>query len=51
MKRVEAILNISAFRWGIAIFWSALLTLFLLQPEADPVIDLGLPGGDSTLVA
>ncbi len=49
MKRLSAILDISALRWGIAISWSALLTLFLLQPEADPVINLGLPQGDSTL--
>lgn len=33
----------------IALGWSALLTLLLLQGEADPVIDLGLPRGDNTL--
>ena len=50
MKRLAPILDITVLRWGIAIAWSALLTLFLLQPEADPVIDLGLPQGDSALV-
>ncbi len=39
----------SALRWLLAILWSLLLTLFLLQPEADPLIDLGLPRGDSTV--
>lgn len=33
----------------IALGWSALLTLLLLQGEADPMIDLGLPRGDNTL--
>ena len=49
MRHILAILNCAAVRYAIAIFWSVLLTLFLLQPEADPVIDLGLPGGDNTL--
>lgn len=33
----------------MALCWSALLTLLLLQGEADPVIDLGLPHGENTL--
>jgi len=33
----------------LAIGWSLLLSLLLLQPEAEPVIDLGLPRGDSSL--
>ena len=49
MERLAAILDNTAMCWGIAISWSALLTLFLLQPEADPVIDLGLPKGESSL--
>ncbi len=36
-------------RWLIALAWSALLTVLLLQAEANPVIDLGLPRGDNTL--
>ncbi len=39
----------TAARWALAIGWTLLLTLLLLQPEADPVIDLGLPQGDSSL--
>ena len=31
-----------------AITWSLLLSLLLLQGEADPVINLGLPRGDNT---
>lgn len=34
-------------RWSLAIGWTLLLTVLLLQPEADPLIDLGLPGGQS----
>ncbi len=49
MKSAERILNLAPTRWTMAIGWSLLLTLFLLQPEADPIIDLGLPRGDSTL--
>lgn len=33
--------------WSLAIGWTLLLTLLLLQPEAEPLIDLGLPGGQS----
>ena len=49
MQHILKILQHAAARYAIAILWSALLTLFLLQPEADPVIDLGLPSGDNTL--
>lgn len=49
MKHFVAFLNFAFVRWSIAILWSALLTLFLLQPEADPLIDLGLPQGENTL--
>ena len=40
-------LQASPVRWSVAIGWTLLLTLLLLQPEADPLIDLGLPGGQS----
>ena len=50
MKLIVTFLNNAGARFSIAILWSALLTLFLLQPEADPVIDLGLPQGENTLV-
>lgn len=36
-------------RWLAAITWSVLLCILLLQPEADPVINLGLPTGPQTL--
>ena len=39
-----------AARGLLAIGWTLLLTVFLLQPEADPLIDLGLPRGDSTVL-
>ena len=36
-------------RWLAALAWSVLLCVLLLQPEADPVINLGLPTGPQTL--
>ena len=44
---VLGIMQSTPARWSLAIGWSLLLTLLLLQPEADPLIDLGLPGGQS----
>ena len=49
MNRLYHISQAGPLRWALALGWSLLLTLFLLQPEADPVIDLGLPRGDSSL--
>ncbi|MYE26147.1 MAG: hypothetical protein F4X87_02800 [Chloroflexi bacterium] len=44
---ILGILQSAIARWAVAIIWTLLLTLLLLQPEADPLIDLGLPGGQS----
>ena len=49
LNQAARALNLAAVRWTSALGWSLLLTLFLLQPEADPLIDLGLPRGDSTV--
>ena len=49
MNHIDYVLNLGPARWTLAIGWTLLLTLFLLQPEADPLIDLGLPRGESTL--
>lgn len=49
MNRLYHIIQAGPLRWALAIAWSLTLTLLLLQPEADPVIDLGLPRGDSSL--
>ena len=49
MVRLNALPVATPLRILIALGWSALLTLLLLQGEADPVIDLGLPRGDNTL--
>lgn len=48
MNHIDYVLNLGPARWTLAIGWTLLLTLFLLQPEADPLIDLGLPRGEST---
>lgn len=49
MKYLDNVLNLAPARWTLALGWTLLLTLFLLQPEAEPLIDLGLPRGESTL--
>ncbi len=49
MERLNELPLAAPLRIVIALCWSALLTLLLLQGEADPVIDLGLPRGDNTL--
>lgn len=49
MQRLSALSLATPLRIVVALCWSALLTLLLLQGEADPVIDLGLPRGDNTL--
>ena len=49
MTRLHTLLQSSAASWIFAISWSVLLITLLLQPEADPVIDLGLPKGQNTL--
>lgn len=49
MNHVEGILNLGPLRGLFAIGWTLLLTLLLLQPEAEPVIDLGLPRGPNTI--
>ncbi len=37
-------------RGSLALGWTALLCLLLLQPEADPLLDLGIPEGENTLL-
>ena len=49
MERIIGLPLATPLRIALALCWSALLTLLLLQGEADPVIDLGLPRGDNTL--
>jgi len=49
VKQLDLVLNKGPARWTLAIGWTLLLTLFLLQPEAEPLIDLGLPRGESTV--
>ena len=49
MERLIATPVATTLRIALALGWSALLTLLLLQGEADPLIDLGLPRGDNTL--
>ena len=49
MHRLAAVTQYAPLRLTVALAWSLLLTLLLLQGEADPVIDLGIPRGENTL--
>ena len=50
MSFVLALLRFTPVRLALAFAWSLLLCILLLQGEADPLIDLGLPKGDNTLL-
>ena len=50
MDWVLAGLRYTPIRLALALAWSLLLCVLLLQGEADPLIDLGLPRGDNTLL-
>ena len=49
MNQLLAGLSFAPLRLAVAIGWSILLSVLLLQAEADPLIDLGIPRGDNTL--
>ena len=49
MSMFRQIISFRPIRWLAAIAWTILLSILLLQPEADPVISLGLPTGPQTL--
>ncbi len=50
MKYISSSIQSAAARWFLAIAWSSLLALLLLQGEAEPVLDLGIPRGENTPV-
>ncbi len=50
LASITAVLNTRVSRWVFAIAWSVWISILLLQPEANPIIDLGLPSGPQTLV-
>ncbi len=50
LASITAVLNRRVSRWVFAIAWSVWICILLLQPEANPIIDLGLPSGPQTLV-
>lgn len=49
MDRLLVVINFPPLRLLAAVCWSMLLSVLLLQAEADPVIDLGIPRGDNTV--
>lgn len=50
MNPLMAAQRYTPIRLALVIGWSLLLSVLLLQGEADPLIDLGLPRGDNTLL-
>ncbi len=48
MKVKPGVLLDAAMPWALAIGWTALLCVLLLQPEQDPLIPTGLPSGPNT---
>lgn len=42
-------LGASPARWLLALAWTGWITLILVQSEAQPVVDLGIPPGSDTL--
>ena len=49
MATIAAIARSGIVRWMMAMAWTLLICVLLLQPEADPIINLGLPSGPQTL--
>ncbi len=50
MKQMLSWFHHPLLRWTTAIAWSIWLTILLLQPESDPIINLGLPTGPQTFL-
>ena len=50
MKQIPSWFDHRALRWTAAIVWSIWITILLIQPEADPIINLGLPTGPQTFL-
>ncbi|MCY4019212.1 MAG: VanZ family protein [Chloroflexi bacterium] len=50
MKQILSWFDHRALRWTAAIVWSVWITILLIQPEADPIINLGLPSGPQTFL-
>ena len=49
MSILVTVFSFRPTRWLAALAWSILLSVLLLQPESDPLINLGLPSGPQTL--
>ena len=49
MNQLHALLSFAPLRLALAVAWSILLSVLLLQAEADPLIDLGIPRGENTV--
>ncbi len=50
MKQILSWFDHPLLRWTAAIAWSVWITILLIQPEADPIINLGLPTGPQTFL-
>ncbi|MCY4537202.1 MAG: VanZ family protein [Chloroflexi bacterium] len=50
MKQILSWFHHRLLRWTSALVWSIWITILLVQPEADPIINLGLPTGPQTFL-
>lgn len=50
MKQFPSWFHHRLLRWTSAIVWTIWITVLLIQPEADPIINLGLPTGPQTFL-
>lgn len=50
MKQILSWIHGAPIRWTAAIAWSIWITILLIQPEADPIINLGIPAGPQTFL-
>jgi len=50
LKQIPSWFHRPPLRWASAIIWSIWITILLIQPEADPIINLGLPSGPQTFL-
>lgn len=49
MASVLSVIQLRTVRWIMVIVWTIFISILLIQPESQPLIDTGIPPGPSTL--
>jgi len=49
MTSVMSVIKIPIVRWILVIIWTIFISIILVQPESDQLIDTGIPPGPPTL--